>query len=134
MALRFHPEQGTIVICDFVGLKEPEMVKRRPAIIISPRIRHREMLCTVAPFSTTKPKKVMPYHFELVLAEPLPAPYNSKSQWVKGDMVYTVSLGRLHLPFDGKNADGKRNLVLRVIDGQDFENIKECVRKGLGLS
>ena len=34
----YHPEIGTVVICDFNGYIPPEMVKRRPAIVISPKI------------------------------------------------------------------------------------------------
>jgi mRNA interferase MazF len=49
MSLPYHPKQGTIVICDFKGFVSPEMVKRRPAVIVSPRLRKREGLCTIVP-------------------------------------------------------------------------------------
>jgi len=41
MSIKFNPEQGLIVICDFKGFVPPEMVKRRPAVVISPRLRQR---------------------------------------------------------------------------------------------
>jgi len=53
MSLLYHPKQGAIVICDFKGFVPPEMVKRRPAVIVSPRMRKREGLCTIVPLSTT---------------------------------------------------------------------------------
>lgn len=28
MAIQFHPDPGTVLICDFTGFREPEMVKR----------------------------------------------------------------------------------------------------------
>jgi uncharacterized protein YifN (PemK superfamily) len=63
MPLTYHPETGTILICDYNlggGFIEPEMVKRRPVVVISPRFRHRDWLCTVVPLSTTH--QVQPKH------------------------------------------------------------------------
>ena len=40
MALNFHPEPGMVLICDFTtGFRVPEIVKRRPVVVISPRRR-----------------------------------------------------------------------------------------------
>jgi len=48
MALKYHPDPGDILICNFaVGFKEPEMVKSRPCVVLSPRLRRRSGLCTV---------------------------------------------------------------------------------------
>ncbi|WP_293675629.1 type II toxin-antitoxin system PemK/MazF family toxin, partial [Thiolapillus sp.] len=102
MPIQIHPEQGTIVICDFKGFVPPEMVKRRPAVVISPRLRRRQHLCTVVPLSTTPPNPVAAYHHKFTLDPVLPKPYNSKIQWVKADMLYTVSFDRLYLPFEKK--------------------------------
>lgn len=49
-------------------------------------------------------------------------------------MVYTVSFDRLSLPFDGKDAQGKRKYELRVLDRADLLKIQECVLHGIGLS
>lgn len=133
MAIQFHPEQGTIVICDFTGFVPPEMVKRRPAVVVSPRLRKRSGLCTVVPLSTTPPDPICPYHFKLHVTPVLPAPYNAAFHWVKADMLYTVAFSRLHLPFDGKDASGKRNYDVRVIDPADLLKIQEAVLHGLGL-
>ena len=130
----YHPEIGTVVICDFHGFIPPEMVKRRPAIVVSPRFRNRNELCTIVPLSTTPPNPVMPYHCRIIFDEPLPPPYDSSFQWVKGDMLATVSFRRLFLPRAGKDDKGKREYILKVISGGDFRRVRECILNGLALS
>jgi mRNA interferase MazF len=134
MGLQYQPEIGTFVICDFQGFIEPEMVKRRPVVIVSPRFKHRDRLCTVVPLSTTEPNIIMPYHYKLKLDEPLPPPYNAPYHWVKGDMFATVSFDRLNLPRSDKKVDGKRQYVFRVIDDIDLRNVRECMLHAIDLS
>jgi len=134
MAIPYIPGQGTIVICDFKGYVQPEMVKRRPAIVVSPRFRQRPGLCTIVPCSTTAPHRPMPYHYELTLDEALPCPYDSLTQWVKCDMFCTVSLDRLFLPYNGKDANGKRDYIIKIIDDADMQRIRECMLNAMGLS
>jgi mRNA interferase MazF len=135
MSLKFHPKTGTIVICDYnTGFQPPEMNKRRPSIVISPKFKKRNNLCTVVPFSTTPPNPIMPYHYLLVLNPTLPPPYNSKKQWVKADMLATVSFDRLTLPFSGKGANGKRQYIKTVISGHDFKSIQKCILNAIGLN
>jgi|TARA_B100000315_G_C14563195_1_gene581580 uncharacterized protein YifN (PemK superfamily) len=134
MALHYNPEPGTIVICDFHGFIVPEMIKRRPVLIVSPRLRNREGLCTIVPFSTTTPTKIMPYHYRLHLDPPLPSPYTTQSQWVKCDMIYTVAFERLYLLRAGKDSDGKRIYDVRVVDKADLIKINECILHGLGMA
>jgi len=134
MAIQFHPEQGTIVVCDFDGFVAPEMVKRRPVVVVSPRLRKRDGLCSIVPLSTTPPNEVAPYHFKLHVTPTLPPPYNASYHWVKADMLYTVSFARLHLPFSGKDASGKRIYDVRVIDRVDLLKIQQCMLHGLGLT
>lgn len=135
MAINFHPEQGTILICDFPGFVEPEIVKRRPVIVLSPRLRSRGNLCTIVPCSTTPPKPVQPYHHRIRIDPPLPAPYDSEVQWIKTDMIYTVGFNRLFLPFLGKvAADGKRQYDVRTVSDDDLELIQQGALKALGLN
>lgn len=134
MAIQFHPEQGTILICDFNGFVMPEMVKRRPVVVVSPRLRRRDGLCTIVPLSTTAPPEISPYHFKLHTTPPLPEPFNADYHWVKADMVYTVSHNRLILPFIKKDDGGKRIYDIRVIDKSDLIKIQQCLLHGLGLS
>ena len=134
MPLQYHPTPGTIVICDFKGFVLPEMVKRRPAVVVSPRFRERTDLCTIVPLSTTEPTKVMPYHHRLYLNPNLPQPYDAMIQWVKADMFATVSFQRLNLPFKRKDDGGKREYDIRIIDNVDLQKVRECMLHALGLS
>jgi mRNA interferase MazF len=134
MAIQFHPEPGTILICNFEGLKSPEMVKRRPVVVLSPRFKNRSGLCTVVPMSTTEPEKIQSYHHKLHTAPPLPEPFSSPSHWVKADMIYTVSFARLSLLFSKKDDGGKRIYDQRVIDAADLLKIRAAVLHGIGLT
>ncbi|MCA1795132.1 MAG: type II toxin-antitoxin system PemK/MazF family toxin [Desulfotignum sp.] len=135
MPLKFHPKTGTIVICDYnTGFSPPEMVKRRPAIVMSPQFKRRDGLCTIVPFSTTPPDPIMPYHYLLALNPTLPPPYNCSQQWVKGDMLATVSFKRLSLPHSGKGANGKRQYIKIVIKGEEFKSIQRCILNAIGLN
>lgn len=134
MAIQFHPEQGTILACDFTGFIPPEMIKRRPVVVVSPRLRKRGGLCAVVPLSTTPPNPVCPYHFKLHVTPALPSPYDSAFHWVKADMVYTVAFDRLHLLFNGKDESGRRKYDVRVVDKADLMKIQACVLHGLGLT
>lgn len=134
MPIQIHPEQGTIVICDFKGFVPPEMVKRRPAVVISPRLRRRQRLCTVIPLSTTPPNPIEAYHHKLHVDPVLPRPYNAPYHWVKADMIYTVSFDRLFLPFEKKVGTGKRVYDVRVIDKADLLKIQQCLLHGIGLT
>ncbi len=135
MPLKYHPKTGTIVICDYnTGFTSPEMTKRRLAVVISPQFKRRNNLCTVVPFSTTPPNPIMPYHYLLHLNPTLPPPYNSTEQWVKADMLATVSFQRLSLPFSGKGADGKRQYIKKVLTGHDFKSIQRCMLNAVGLN
>jgi mRNA interferase MazF len=53
MTVVAHPVPGTIVRVDLSqGFREPEMCKRRPAVVLSPPLPGRNFLCTIVPFST----------------------------------------------------------------------------------
>ncbi|BDU77566.1 type II toxin-antitoxin system PemK/MazF family toxin [Mesoterricola sediminis] len=132
MALPFDPKPGTIVICDFRGFIAPEMVKPRPAIVVSPKFRRREKLCTIVPLSTTDPRKVEPYHHLLTLDPPLPYPFDSPTCWVKGDLLYTVSYERLDLPHK-REPYSRRTFITRIIGEDDLEKIRICIQHGLGI-
>lgn len=133
MAINYHPEPGTILICDYHGFIEPEMIKRRAVVVLSPRLRGRHNLCTVVPLSTTEPDTMMKYHHKLCFDTPLPAPYDSEFKWVKGDMFSTVAFSRLFLPIAGKDEAGKRIYDVRVLDKADFKKVQQCVLYAIGL-
>jgi len=133
MALVYHPTTGTIVICDYNGLEEPEMVKRRLSVVISPD-DGRYGLCTLVPLSTTEPDDIKPYHHRIEWDIPFPAPYASPFHWVKGDMIYTMSFSRLSFPFDGKDDKNKRKHVVRRLTDTQLKTVRECVLNAIDLS
>ena len=122
-----------MLICDFKGLNKPEMVKRRPVIVVSPKMKDRAGLCTIVPLSTTPPRPIKGYHLKLRIDPMLPHPYDEEYHWVKADMIYTVGFRRLFLPHDGKDQDGKRIYDPRTVEPDDMQLIQRCVLISLGL-
>lgn len=108
------------------------MGKRRPAIVLSPPIPGRPLMCSIVPLSTTKPRPCLPHHMLLKFEPPLPFPYDQPEAWVKGDIVLTVAFHRLRLLFSKWNS-GQREYDVRVLDPETFGRVRECVRRGLDL-
>ena len=134
MALRYHPKQGTIVLVRFdKAFRLPEMVKSRPCIVISKRIKQRPDLVTVVPLSTTAPRPVMPYHCEIPVEVDLPKRWSAPSCWVKGDMVYALSFERVDLFNLGRGTDGRRVYQTETVSEETFAAVRRCVLAGLGL-
>ncbi len=128
MAIQYPVEPGTILICDYSrGFVPPEMIKRRPVIVISPRMRTGKNVCVVVPLSTTSPKKVEKYHKKISINPTLPHPFDSTSQWVKCDMINTVSFDRLDLPRIKRDQYGKRKYLKVRIDEEDLIEIREII-------
>ena len=122
MAIRYTPQNGSILICDYDGML-PEMVKRRPVVVVSsvaPR------LCMVVPLSTTVPRKTTPWTIKIVLDEPLPPPYIDMTCWAKCDMVSSVSFDRLNLFFGGKDA-GRRIHLERYVSNATLAAIRSGI-------
>ena len=135
MPISEHPQIGTILLCDFsAGFKEPEMVKRRPVVVISPKISVRAGLCTVAPLSTTAPMPTMPYHCRLEITPPLPPPWDEGENWVKGDMICAIGFHRLDFIRVGKDVRGNRLYRYEPLPAADIRRIRCCVLSALGLS
>jgi mRNA interferase MazF len=135
MGIQFHPGQGVVVICDYsTGFIVPEMVKRRPAIVICKQMKGRPGLCTVVPLSTTEPDPILDHHAEIELPFALPAPFDAKTQWIKGDMINAVSFDRLNLISLGKDSSGKRRYLTTPIGDQLLEIVQRCVMKGVSLT
>jgi mRNA interferase MazF len=120
MAITFHPTPGAVLVCNYqTGFIEPEMVKTRLCVVITPRLRRRDGLCTVVPLSTTAPDPVEDYHFEVEFARELPRPWEGDRKWAKCDMLSTVGYGRLSPIGIGRGPDGKRRYIYpHVLPGQ----------------
>lgn len=133
MSLKFHPQTGTVLICDFTsGFKVPEMIKKRPVVVVSPRPRRTPQLCIVIPLSTTKPDPIQDYHYRLD-PNSLPSELAKKETWAKCDMITTVSLERLDRVKVGKQKDGKRIYVSHRITSDDLKMIQKGILAALGL-
>jgi mRNA interferase MazF len=135
MGVQYHPGQGAIVICDYsTGFIIPEMVKRRPVIVICKQMQGRPRLCTVVPLSTTPPDPVLRHHAEIKLPFVLPHPFTADMQWVKGDMINAVSFDRLNLIQLGKDHSGKRRYLTTRIGPELLTIVQGCVAEGLSLT
>ena len=136
MALKFHPSPGTILICDFdTGFQIPEMTKKRPVIVISPKRKNCSGLCTVVAISTKAPKTIENWHYHLPMASMPDVPnFQRKDSWVKGDMVYRVSFERLSLIRTKRDpTTGRREYFLQSLGREQMKCIYSCVLNALNL-
>lgn len=130
MAIKFQPDTGSILLCEFNGT-EPEMTKKRPVIVLSSVSTH---LCLVVPLSTTEPDVQKPWHYLVNTPNPLPAPYDSKAHWMKGDMVCAVSFRRLTMPCKGKDKDGQRIYVKIKLNRDEMKAVRRCIASAIGIT
>lgn len=136
MALKFPVKPRTILLCDYSlgGFRAPEMVKRRPAVVIAGALPRRNNLHTVVPLSGTESDPRNLYHCQIELSEPLPAPFDEAVWWVKADMIATVSLERLDLFRTERDQYGKRKYLTHLKVSEDqFGQILDSIRHALGI-
>lgn len=136
MALTIHPRPGQILICDFTkGFKEPELVKRRPVIVLTPSMPGRGSVVTIVGLSSVKPEPILDYHCLLPKASlPMLGEYQNQETWVKGDMIYAVGYHRLSpIQLGTHRADGKRNYFTNRLNRTRMHEIYGCVLHGLNL-
>ena len=130
--LPYHPSPGEVLQCDYAGMIEPEMVKRRWVVVVSPRLRDRTGLCSVVPLSTSAPRTVCTYHVKME-KDPAPNGTPGKEVWAKCDMAMTVSFARLSAYWDGKNALGKRNYIKIMVSDVELKKIRKALLHSYGL-
>lgn len=135
MPIKFPVAPGTILLCDYSlgGFRPPEMVKRRPAVVVSPRLPRRDGLCAVVPLSGTPPTHEVAYVVRLDLGEPLPEPFSSQIWWAKCDLVATVGFDRLDLFRTGRDQTGKRRYLHPKLATDSFRSVRVGVLAGLGI-
>ncbi|WP_111564368.1 type II toxin-antitoxin system PemK/MazF family toxin [Rhizobium sp.] len=135
VALNFHPRVGAVVICDYrTGFKEPEMIKERLAVVISPRLPNRSDLCTVVPLSMSPPKRDIKYQCRIELPMEAPKPYEGKFKWAKADMLATVGIRRLTLPYTERDpVSNKRKYLTIILGHEEMDKITTAVLHALGL-
>lgn len=134
MPIQFHPDQGMVLICDFnTGFQKPEMIKRRPVVVLSLRRRRQQQnTCIVVPLSTTAPHPIEPFHHRLD-ARSLPKPFAGKATWAKCDMIAHVGLARLDRVKAGRGKGGKRIYVSHRVTADDLKALQRGVLQALGL-
>lgn len=131
-----HPVgPGTILRCDYDrgGFQPPEMVKARPVIVISPRLPHRDGLCTVVPLSGTANDYDAEWDVRIEFNPPLPHPFSHGVAWAKCDMMATVGFGRLDLFRTDRDQYGKRKYLHPKVSSVDLDRIRDGVLFALGL-
>lgn len=135
MAIRYPVRPGTILLCDYSlgGFREPEMVKRRPAVVVSPRLPHRDELCTVVPLSGSEPDRPLAYVIRVELSAPLPEPFEQSVWWAKCDMLATVAFRRLDLFRTGRDQEGKRKYLHPLLPESDLMRVRQGVLHALGI-
>lgn len=133
MPINFAPHPGSIVRCDFRNLEESEMTKVRPVVVLSPREeRNNKRTCIVVSLSTTPPSIIRPYHLQIALPGELPGGLKSRACWVKGDMIYSVSLKRIDFYRFSRGMDGKRNYYYDRINEETMKYIRKTIGYAIG--
>jgi mRNA interferase MazF len=127
MALLFYPRAGQVFVGDFSDLKEPEMTKVRPVVVISPRLPYRSNLVAIVPISLTAPKHNLPFCFKLS-RNYHPNEVDTLDSWAKCDMVMNVSLRRL-----SAFKVGRRRYTFPELSPEDLLGVRLAVLAGLGL-
>ena len=138
MSIQYPPKPGEILICTFQsadkgalnGFVVPEMIKKRPVVVLSSK---SYKLCLVVALSTTPPRPVRDWHYEINWEAPLPQPFDSEiSCWAKGDHIYAVSYERLNQFYAGKDYSGKRIYERRYLSADQLLGVRDGVRSAIG--
>ena len=125
-----YPKSREVLGCDFRGLISPEMNKRRPVIVLS-YSHARPGLAIVVPLSTTAPNPIQKWHH--LLSED--AQWDRRQRWVKGDLIYAVSLDRLFRWRTGSIRGGNRQLLQNFrISATEFTHIQDAVLAALKIT
>lgn len=125
MPITFHPRAGCVLECNFDGFVQPEIVKTRPVVIVSPKWLQRHRLYTVVPLSTTEPNPIEKFHHKLAKD---PMPNSVETVWAKCDMLYTVSVDRLD-----RFKVGRGLYKTSAVSDEDLSAIKACIKYALGI-
>lgn len=121
-----QPKPGTIINCNFEGFISPEMIKKRPVVVLR-KSKLNNKLVTIVPISTTAPRKITNLHIEIE------GPIDGKQAWIKCDMIYTVCLDRLSR-LKEKDNNGHYQWVSKNLDESLFEAVKKSIANYLCLN
>lgn len=124
--IQFHPKKGTVLICDFRGHEVPEIVKKRPVVVVTPKLPYRSGLAIVVPLSTTPPEHEVNYVVKL--QGYYGNDVNKPQQYAKCDLISSVSFKRLD-----RVKVGYRKYVTPEVSATDLENILRGIKCALGF-
>mgnify|MGYP000636856461 CR=1 FL=1 len=127
MGLKFYPRAGQIFVGDFTDLAVPEITKKRPIIVISPRLPYRSELVAVVPISTRPPVHDLPFVHKLS-RNYTPWGDADLESWAKCDLVMNIALRRL-----SAFKIGRRNYTYPTLDPEELKAVRRAVLAGLGL-
>jgi uncharacterized protein YifN (PemK superfamily) len=133
MAILYAVGQGTALICNYNQFRPPEMVKRRPAIVVSPRLPHRDGLCAVVPLSQSQNARPALWDVRIEFEKELPLPFPGKVFWAKCDMLFTSGFNRLQLFQTGKDQYGRRKYLKPKLTEQQLLEVHKGILSSLGL-
>lgn len=132
------PKPGEIYMCDFSGYIEPEIVKFRRVVVVSPP-NPGAKLALVVPISTTRPHKLQPIHVELP-GETVYRCFTVPTVWVKADLIAHVRfdrLDRVRIPVlgpDGKPIFRKYEYLAPIsISQAHLQEVRKAILHSLGL-
>ncbi len=128
MAINFYPRAGQIFICDFAKFTAPEMTKKRPVMVVSPRLPNRAEIVTIVPLSTTAPRRPVDYAV-LLSKDYSPLAVTASQVWAKCDMVLNVSRQRLT-----SYKTGRRKYMTPEATADDLQRVRQGVLAGLGFN
>lgn len=121
-------------MCEFPScFREPEIVKKRPVIVMTKELKGRKNLCTVVPLSTTAPDPVREYHVKIAEAG-LPKSLQSQHHWAKCDMLYTLCLDRLDRVQCGRDrTTGQRIYETGRINVDEIAKVRAAILYALSV-
>lgn len=125
--LLFQPSAGQILVCHFgLGFRRPEMVKTRPVIVVSPKVRAWTKLCIVIPISSKAPNPVQNWHYKLPDGIVPGSKYDEA--WIKGDTLMAVSCERLD-----RIKTGFRKYEAPIAPADVLKEVRRCVLHATGM-
>lgn len=124
--IQFHPKKGSVLICDFRGHEIPEIIKKRPVVVITPKLPYRNGLAMVVPLSTTPPEYDVDYVVKL--QGYYGNDINKPQQYAKCDLVCSVSFKRLD-----RVKIGYRRYIMPIVSDDDLRSILQGVKRALGF-
>ncbi|MGA8575235.1 MAG: type II toxin-antitoxin system PemK/MazF family toxin [Candidatus Cybelea sp.] len=121
------PKPGEVFVCDFSGYVEPEIIKTRRVVVVSPQ-HSGARLALVVPVSTVKPRVILPIHVQLE-GERTYGCFNGLPEvWVKADLMSHVRYDRLD------RVRIRQQFIPTVsLTARDFRAVRQAVLHALGL-